>query len=119
MTDIVERLRDLRERFIFQGGSDFALGLANELDQLRAEVRDWRNVFGHLGETPDACGNALIEARDRLEQQRDDYKNLWAAMVKEYGPYKEQLAASQAREAKLQAEFDALEVQFAAWREDY
>jgi hypothetical protein len=34
-TDIVEKLQDVRERFIFQGGSEFALNLADELRELR------------------------------------------------------------------------------------
>lgn len=28
-----------------------------------AELAEWRSVFGHLGATPDDCGNAIVEAR--------------------------------------------------------
>lgn len=33
--DITVKLKDLRERFIFQGGSEFALNLADEIIELR------------------------------------------------------------------------------------
>lgn len=36
---------------------------ADMLDQMRAELAEWRSVFGHLGATPDDCGNAIVEAR--------------------------------------------------------
>lgn len=39
-------LRDLRQRFIFQGGSEFACGLADELDRLRAENEALRRKLG-------------------------------------------------------------------------
>ena len=32
-----DRFRDLTERFIFQGGSEYGIALADELDRLRAE----------------------------------------------------------------------------------
>lgn len=38
-------------------------GYAAEIKRLRAELAEWRSVFGHLGETPDDCGNAIVEAR--------------------------------------------------------
>jgi len=38
MSDIVERLRDYKEKFIFQGASKYALGIADEIERLRAEV---------------------------------------------------------------------------------
>ena len=31
-----------------------------------AELAEWRSVFGHLGATPDECGNVLVEARKEV-----------------------------------------------------
>ena len=33
------------------------------------EIAKWEAVFGHLGGTPDECGNAIIAARDELEER--------------------------------------------------
>ena len=38
MSDIETRLRDSQERFLFQGGSPFALNMADEFQRLRDEV---------------------------------------------------------------------------------
>jgi hypothetical protein len=38
MSDIVEQLRDIQHRFIFQGNSKFALSIASEIERLRARV---------------------------------------------------------------------------------
>lgn len=35
MTDLVDRLQDYRERFVFQGGSEFAVSLAKEIKRLQ------------------------------------------------------------------------------------
>jgi hypothetical protein len=40
VSDIVEQLRDARNRFIFQGDSNFALSLASEIERLRARVEE-------------------------------------------------------------------------------
>lgn len=40
MTDIVERLRDYKERFIFQGGSEYAHRIADEIERLRNELQE-------------------------------------------------------------------------------
>lgn len=37
MSDLIERLLDPRERFIFQGGSEFAIDLADRISQLERE----------------------------------------------------------------------------------
>lgn len=36
---------------------------ADLIERQAAELAEWRSVFGHLGATPDDCGNALVEAR--------------------------------------------------------
>ena len=36
---------------------------AELIEQMRAELAEWRSVFGHLGATPDDCGNAIVEIR--------------------------------------------------------
>jgi hypothetical protein len=38
MSDIVERLRDYKEKFIFQGASKYALGIADEIERLRSQI---------------------------------------------------------------------------------
>jgi hypothetical protein len=38
MSDIVEQLRDIQHRFIFQGNSKFALDIASEIERLRARI---------------------------------------------------------------------------------
>jgi hypothetical protein len=44
MSDIVERLRDYKKRFIFQGASQFALSLAADIERLRARVEELEKV---------------------------------------------------------------------------
>lgn len=43
LTEFVKKLRDIKERFIFQGGSEFALKLAAEIERLSEESArlDW------------------------------------------------------------------------------
>jgi hypothetical protein len=74
-TDIVERLRDLRERFIFQGSSQFACDLADEITRLRTE-RDNLRAEQKQCEDCDPVGKAAeierlraaIETMDRKAQ---------------------------------------------------
>jgi hypothetical protein len=40
MNNLVKRLRDLNERFIFQGGSEFAKQLADRIETLESEVEE-------------------------------------------------------------------------------
>lgn len=48
-TTIIEEMDD-------QGGEEIVL-----VEKLRAELAEWRSVFGHLGATPDDCGNAIFK----------------------------------------------------------
>ncbi len=53
---------------------------ANELEERCVK---WEAVFGHLGDTPDDCGNAIIAARDELEERCDELsadKGTWYRM---------------------------------------
>ena len=36
---------------------------ADLIERQASELAEWRSVFGHLGATPDDCGNAIVEAR--------------------------------------------------------
>lgn len=36
---------------------------ADLIERQASELAEWRSVFGHLGATPDDCGNAIGEAR--------------------------------------------------------
>jgi prefoldin subunit 5 len=45
MSDIVERLRDYKKRFIFQGASQFALSLAADIERLRARVEELEKMI--------------------------------------------------------------------------
>jgi hypothetical protein len=76
MSDIVERLRDYKKRFIFQGASQFALSLAADIERLRSRVEKLEKVraaaqdlegygFGwlHWEEKFEALRAALKEAK--------------------------------------------------------
>ena len=36
---------------------------ADLIERQASELAEWRSVFGHLGATPDDCGNVIVEAR--------------------------------------------------------
>ena len=36
---------------------------ADLIERQASELAEWRSVFGHIGATPDDCGNAIVEAR--------------------------------------------------------
>lgn len=42
----------------------YSAAMSNAAD----ELAKWEAVFGHLGDTPDECGNTIIAARDELEE---------------------------------------------------
>lgn len=43
--------------------------LLDELEQLRRINYQWDQVFGHLGETPDECGNAIHAEFDKRDAE--------------------------------------------------
>ena len=45
--------------------------LRDMISELEERCAKWEAVFGHLGDTPDECGNAIIAARDELEERID------------------------------------------------
>jgi hypothetical protein len=73
MIDIVEQLRDIQHRFIFQGNSKFALSIASEIERLRARVEVLREplaVYVHAHQTGnsvpphiEAAARAALEAK--------------------------------------------------------
>lgn len=44
---------------------------ADLIERQASELAEWRSVFGHLGATPDDCGNVIVEAR-RAAHGADD-----------------------------------------------
>jgi len=50
MSDIVEQLRDIHHRFIFQGNSNFALIIASEIERLRARVEELERAMRGIAE---------------------------------------------------------------------
>lgn len=110
MINFIEQLRDLKKRFIFQGGSPYALSIAEKIESLLKptgqgdhtsntiveRLRD--GVFG-TNRIP-----LCIEAADEIERLRTDVQHLQMALADtealELGTA-ERLTASQAREAKL------------------
>ena len=58
-------------------------GLERRLSTIKTQCVEWERVFGHLGDTPDECGNAIITARDELEERCDELtadKGTWYRM---------------------------------------
>lgn len=46
---------------------------AELIERQAAELVEWRSVFGHLGETPDDCGNVIVEARRAVHGADDPH----------------------------------------------
>ncbi len=42
---------------------------ADEIERLRRVTYQWDQVFGHLGETPDECGNAIHAEFDKRDAE--------------------------------------------------
>ena len=59
MVDIDE-LRMLAEDLYVNGYNRYSAAMSKAAD----ELAKWEAVFGHLGGTPDECGNAIIAAFD-------------------------------------------------------
>lgn len=77
-TELAESLWEMRRRVRRHYGPDLVISYSIEMDrtslgdlsdaaelieQMRAELAEWRSVFGNLGATPDDCGNAIVEIR--------------------------------------------------------
>lgn len=64
-------------------GMHRADALKDLISELEERCAKWGAVFGHLGDTPDECGNAIIAARDELENRCDELsadKGTWYRM---------------------------------------
>ena len=63
--DLTDELRMLAEDLYVNGYNRYSAAMSKAAD----ELDKWEAVFGHLGGTPDECGNAIIAARDELEER--------------------------------------------------
>ena len=63
--DLTDELRMLAEDLHVNGYNRYSAAMSKAAD----ELAKWEAVFGHLGNTPDECGNAIIAARDELEER--------------------------------------------------
>ena len=62
---VIEELRMLAEDLYVNGYNRYSAAMSKAAD----ELAKWEVVFGHLGGTPDECGNAILAARDELEER--------------------------------------------------
>ena len=63
--NLINELRMLAEDLHVNGYNRYSAAMSKAAD----ELDKWGAVFGHLGGTPDECGNAIIAARDELEER--------------------------------------------------
>ena len=79
--NLINELRMLAEDLHVNGYNRYSAAMSKAAD----EIAKWEAVFGHLGGTPDECGNAIIAARDELEERlKQAAKNAaWKAMKTE------------------------------------
>lgn len=54
---------------------------ADLIERQAAELAEWRSVFGHLGATPDECGNVIGAARQELEAEVKALKEAPAVLL--------------------------------------
>ena len=71
---LTDRLRDNRERFIFQGGSEFAVGLADRIDQLEAQIAENIAQLDEMIPMAEKMEAALAVAKDALESAKAEIK---------------------------------------------
>jgi uncharacterized small protein (DUF1192 family) len=65
--DIVERLQDIQQRFIFQGNSKFALTIASEIERLRAENAKLKSTDMAVAMTEMSLRDEIARLRARVE----------------------------------------------------
>ena len=63
--NLINELRMLAEDLHVNGYNRYSAAMSKAAD----ELAKWEAVFGHLGNTPDECGNAIIAARDEQATQ--------------------------------------------------
>ena len=90
-------------------------GLERRLFAIKAQCAEWERIFGHLGDTPDECGNAIIAARDELEERCDELsadKGTWYRMSEVFSKriieVETALKASEEREQELKSQIAKL-----------
>ena len=62
---LINELRELAEDLHVNGYNRYSSAMSQAAD----ELAKWEAVFGHLGDTPDECGNAIIAVLDELEER--------------------------------------------------
>lgn len=75
--NLINELRMLAEDLHVNGYNRYSAAMSNAAD----ELDKWEAIFGHLGGTPDECGNAIIAARDELEERTSALKARCIASV--------------------------------------
>ena len=68
--NLINELRMLAEDLHVNGYNRYSAAMSKAAD----ELAKWEAVFGHLGGTPDECGNAIIAAFDEQNAQIERYK---------------------------------------------
>jgi uncharacterized small protein (DUF1192 family) len=68
MSDIVEQLRDIQHRFIFQGTSKFALSIASEIERLRVENDHLKQARSDALAGGDALRDEITRLRAGLQR---------------------------------------------------
>ena len=63
--NLINELRMLAEDLHVNGYNRCSAAMS----KAAGELDKWEAVFGHLGGTPDECGNAIVAARDELEER--------------------------------------------------
>ena len=64
-------------------------GLERRLFAIKAQCAEWERVFGHLGDTPDECGNVILAASEEREQElKSQIAKLRNALICMTKPYK-------------------------------
>ena len=102
--NLINELRMLAEDLHVNGYNRYSAAMSKAAD----ELDKWEAVFGHLGGTPDECGNAIIAARDELEAAAKERGDLlealkWMVLRTEEGGYPDGKCLEEARAAIAKA----------------
>lgn len=111
--DLIDELRMLAEDLYVNGYNRYSAAMSKAAD----ELDKWEACFGHLGGTPDECGNAAAHERDNLRAEVESWKGLAAQFGKEADKAKTHLAFAKDNLNQLRAKIKAMEQQEpVAWR---
>lgn len=78
--------RELGKRFIFQGGSPYAINLANEIDKLRAENEQLREANRAFGKRQQWWNDRMFELEEEVLIEREACAQLVDDLVAERVP---------------------------------